>query len=228
MCGEREEVWRGLLRGEDINQRDSTGRGVLSYAAEYGWCDMVSWLVTRGANVNEVDAFTRSTPLTRATVEGHECAVRLLAEHGADVNVVESDGYSALHYAAERGCEGNCIILLEHGAKVDATTKTGRVTPLHLAGSTEVALLLIAAGADVNAKDSENCTPLHYAVFDAGFCDDAEDIGRVLLKAGADPSLRDDSGKTAMDYAVADSQAKFISVLQEFQRVPEVRKEPTP
>ena len=31
-------------------------------------------------------------------------------------------------------------------------------------GETECARLLIAAGANVNAKDYSNCTPLHYAV----------------------------------------------------------------
>jgi len=63
-------------------------------------------------------------------------------------------------------------------------------------GSTELAELLIAHGADVNARNFSGTTPL---VFAAMF--EQEKIATLLLEKGADKTLRDVQGKTAYDYA---------------------------
>jgi ankyrin repeat protein len=57
-------------------------------------------------------------------------------------------------------------LLIEHGAWVDAITKS-KTTPLHFAaytGNIETAELLIEKGASMNAFKSDNKTPLHFVI----------------------------------------------------------------
>ena len=61
-------------------------------------------------------------------------------------------------------------------------------------GKTEVALALIAAGADVNFKNNEGSTPLHTAAF---FC--RTEIVKALLDKGADKNIRNNAGSTALE-----------------------------
>ncbi len=57
--------------------------------------------------------------------------------------------------------------------------------------------VLVAAGADVNARDSGNFTMLHVSAISG----DTNDIN-VLLSSGADVNLQNNSGFTPLDYAI--------------------------
>ncbi len=63
-------------------------------------------------------------------------------------------------------------------------------------GSLPVAERLLAAGADVNARDVELRTPLMFAV-----SNQREEIVRRLVAAGADQTLQDTRGDTALSMA---------------------------
>ncbi len=52
-------------------------------------------------------------------------AVKFCLEQGADINAVDSKGYTALHGAAVRGDNDMITFLISKGAKVDAVTKAG-------------------------------------------------------------------------------------------------------
>ena len=64
---------------------------------------------------------------------------------------------------------------------ISANTRVNNQNLLHLAASKEVAELLIAKGADVNAKDRYGFTPLHFA---AAF--DRIEVAQMLIAQGAD------------------------------------------
>ena len=66
-------------------------------------------------------------------------------------------------------------------------------------GEIEIAEQLIKAGADVNAKNRDNSTPLHEAAFMG-----RDQFARILLKNGADVRARDENGETPLDRAQAD------------------------
>jgi tetratricopeptide (TPR) repeat protein len=86
--------------------------------------------------------------------------VRALAEKGANVNAKDSDGATALIWAAYYGNTDVVRVLIEKGADVNAGNNK-KQTALHLAadkGHTNIARLLVDKGADVNAKDMFNDT----------------------------------------------------------------------
>ncbi len=85
-------------------------------------------------------------------------------------------------------------------AKADVNQKSNRMTPLgHAASNGQRAMiqLLLANGADVNGRDSDDCTALHVAA-DRGFISVAE----TLLEAKADVNARDVQRSTPLIFAV--------------------------
>ncbi|XP_068518572.1 ankyrin repeat domain-containing protein 7-like, partial [Anas acuta] len=91
----------------------------------------------------------------QAAVRKQEGCVALLLEHGADPNVANHSGNTALHLAVHAASVSVAGILLQHNARIDAQNKMG-YTPLALAVSfsrKEMVEFLLEKGANVNARD---------------------------------------------------------------------------
>ncbi|KAG1680966.1 hypothetical protein FOA52_009925 [Chlamydomonas sp. UWO 241] len=78
------------------------GPGQLLAAATKGLEEEVSSLLSRGADVNEMDAWGR-TPLWWAAFQGHTVVAALLMQHGASVNKAPFYGHTLLKVASEGG-----------------------------------------------------------------------------------------------------------------------------
>ena len=72
-------------------------------------------------------------PIADASMRNDAVQVRLLIANGADVNAAHGDGMTGLHWAAENGNPEIVDILLESEADVEAVTRLGAYSPLHLA-----------------------------------------------------------------------------------------------
>jgi ankyrin repeat protein len=86
---------------------------------------------------------------------------------------------------------------IEHGVDVNAPQDDKGSTPLHKAayeGHAGIAAMLIAYGADVNARDNVGYTPLHWAVYE-----EHTDIIKILLAHGADVNAHDNDGRIPLD-----------------------------
>ncbi len=110
----------------------------------------------------------------------------IAAEEGAPP--LASRGETILHLATSHNHADNrprlIKVLLDAGMPVDSRDKTG-LTPLHWAagyGCIDCVVVLLAAGADPQARRNDGATALHRA---------AQETAPLLLKAGADPTARD-------------------------------------
>jgi len=112
-----------------------------------------------------------NTPLTTmfSAAKVGDCATLSQTVHSSNVNTVDSEGSTALHYAAQNGHVEATSLLLRTGASVNgvvASSKKKKPTPLHdacLAGATSTVKVLVNANADLLARDNIFQTPLHKA-----------------------------------------------------------------
>jgi ankyrin repeat protein len=84
-------------------------------------------------------------------------------------------------------------------------------TPLHLAvgcNNKDVVLLLIQAGANVNARDAEQQTPLHIAAMSGNV-----EMVPILLEHGADTTLLSDGGYSALRVACCKNSIEIAKLL---------------
>jgi ankyrin repeat protein len=113
--------------------------------------------------------------------------MRVLIDHGADVNAQNDFGSTALMWSVSD--PSKVRLLLDHGAQVNLTARSGR-TALIIAAftnpSAEVVRLLIAKGAKVGVMDRRQVTPMNAATFG----NDTATV-QLLLDAGADIETAD-------------------------------------
>ncbi|MEP7118263.1 MAG: ankyrin repeat domain-containing protein [Acidobacteriota bacterium] len=97
-----------------------------------------------------------------AAMRSDAAGVRTLLKSGADVSAAQSDGMTALHWAALNGDLKTMDLLLVAGAARDALTRVGAYTPLHLAsqrGHGAAVARLLDAGAAVGPVTSTGVQP---------------------------------------------------------------------
>lgn len=106
------------------------------------------------------------TPLMEAASKNDTDAISTLLDEGADINEVDSEGSSALHWAVYSGYYEAAALLLENGADAN-TVDIYDATPLIsavFAEDVEMVNLLLEYGADANYIDASGYTAYDYAL----------------------------------------------------------------
>jgi ankyrin repeat protein len=150
-------------------------------------------------------------PVALAAKQQDKVAIRTLVKQHADVNAPESDGATALHWAAHWDDVEMADVLLKAGAHVDAKNEY-EVTPLALAtenGSLVMVQRLLKAGANPNATTSTGEAPLMTAVRVGNV-----PVLQAILAAGANVNAQGGGrDQTALMWAVERHDQDVIKML---------------
>jgi ankyrin repeat protein len=157
-----------LRNGAQVNSKDSFNGTGLIRAAERGHWDIAGRLVQAGVSIDHVNNLGW-TALHEAVIlgDGGRSAldtVRVLVAAGADVSVpAERDGQTAYQHATSLGYDAIADLLrragrvdLERGSDADDT----RVLRAASVDDADAAALALRAGADVEARNEREQTPL--------------------------------------------------------------------
>uniref|UniRef100_A0A4X1U3R2 Uncharacterized protein n=1 Tax=Sus scrofa TaxID=9823 RepID=A0A4X1U3R2_PIG len=189
-----------LLRRNGPNDKDKRNRTALHLACAGGRPAVVTLLVKWKCQLNICDSVGETCgmfPLNSQNLppcQQEECT-SILLEHGADPNLVDVKGYTALHYAAFGPNISIAAKLLSYNANIEDD-----LTPLLLAVSEnqqQMVEFLLQKEANIHAVDKMKRTALILAVNFA-----SSSVVRLLLEQGVDISPQDCYGRNAEDYAV--------------------------
>jgi ankyrin repeat protein len=150
------------------------------------------------------------SPLADAAQKLDRPRIKSLLAHHTDVNAPQTDGMTALHWAAHLDDLETTERLLQAGANAKATNRYG-VTPLSLAcvnGNPAIVKLLLDAGADPNITLRGGETALMTAARTG-----RPGPVKTLLVAGADVNAKERRGQTALMWAAADGHAEVVQLL---------------
>ncbi|KAK3318708.1 ankyrin repeat-containing domain protein [Apodospora peruviana] len=183
----------------------------LQVAAYRGHLSTVSMLIKFGGDVNQKGGYF-GTSLQAAAYCGHIDVARALLEAGAFVNAVDASSHCGTALMAACWYEGTkpemIQLLIDSGADVNAPSgiKEDVPYPLQVAAykdyndteGTEIARILLDAGADPNIRGGRYFTALQVAAKEG----DA-DMVSFLLERGADPNITGGQFHTPLQSAYA-------------------------
>ncbi|MBK7463206.1 MAG: ankyrin repeat domain-containing protein [Betaproteobacteria bacterium] len=125
----------------------------------------------------------------------------------------EIAGEAPIHLMAKEGNGVEVARILKADPKMRDVRSPLGSTPLHFAATNadrSAMTVLLAAGADPNARDAEGSTPLHMAAY----ASKGKNV-QQLLEAGADPLLKNNAGRDSAAMArkvKADEAAGVLSL----------------
>ena len=147
---------------------------------------------------------SKTTPLHQASWAGDVDAVRKLVRSGADVNARTRNNNTPINLAALYGKMEIIKVLVKEFGSSPHTKGFNGGTLLHNAcegGHVDVARKLVTEyGADVNARDNSDNTPLNLA---ARFSGKMELISMLIKEFGCSPHTKGQLGRTPLHLACA-------------------------
>lgn len=131
--------------------------------------------------------------------------IKLLLDHGADVNIKDMFGKNALFNACNQASKEIVELLIKRGVDKNHRDKLGRHALFHVR-SPELVRLLVDNGFDPNTCNYNGQTALFQNNIDLN-------ITTELLNSGVDIFLVDNTGKSALEYSFQEGGHKCTRVM---------------
>ena len=225
--GHKEIVELLINKGANVNAKTDDGLTPRDWAIKRNHTDIVDLLRSYGGKTNSIHFQVRdgdlegvqdyldagldinakdqngSTPLHWAALEGHKEIVEFLINKQADVNAKDNTGNTPLDLAIRYERLSIADLLRAEGGN----TAEELITLINAATNGDFASVQeqLDAGVDINARDKNGWTPLHWAAL-GGYTK----IVGILIDNGAQINATDELGDTPLDFANVESAKLLI------------------
>lgn len=199
--------------------RIKDGCAPLFIACMRGHAEMVDYLIKfGGADMEQRGLYEvpddRSvhyvTPLWCAAVSGRLNVIKCLVENGANVNAASDSGSTPVRSACFMTHMDVVRYLVDHGADILKPNYNGGTCLINSVQSALLCKYLLQHGAQVNVRDIQNKTALHYAIQEHR-CETTA----LLLDHGADPHARSRYNDDALRMACIKGATAIFELLRE-------------
>lgn len=203
----------------DIDRLNSQGQAPLMLASLYGNRESIKILLAGGASIDMTDA-EGNMPLHTAVLYRRSENIEELLKGKTDIDAVNKAGYTPLHLAVQRPDNEKAVeLLIQQGAGLNILDPAGRNALLVSVGSYQNGYieLLASKGIDINSRDNEGNTALHYPIKNVLsnklYLPYSKPAVKILMAKGADPHIRNKEGKSPMDLAAESGEIELIDLL---------------
>ncbi|KAH9494606.1 hypothetical protein Btru_019695 [Bulinus truncatus] len=176
--------------------------------------DLIHFYLEHGVDIQAKDSKGESALMLVSKLEGCETILEILLQSGADPNMSNEGGKTALHFAVSENHLKNVETLLNYSADVNKRCHLG-LTCLHLCANKqdiEMVRLLFKHGADVNLDGYLGNTPLLLA---ANIADVNSDFLNYLIDIGSNVNHINKEGFSALMFASDKGSLESIKILCE-------------
>ncbi|XP_065343629.1 serine/threonine-protein phosphatase 6 regulatory ankyrin repeat subunit B-like [Cloeon dipterum] len=199
-----------LSQRADVQLKDHNGWTALHYAILTNNQDLVQKLLDNGADI-ESKTNRKETALHLTAYKNFTGLTQKLIDCGGDVNSKNDHGLTCVIFATVNRNRDLLEVLLKNNANVNAKTRFLGYTALQIAvfeDYPEILEKLVDFGADVNLKNDDGWTPLHFAArYKPELC-------QKLLDHGADVNSIDQDGWTPLHFAARFNPQIFQTLLE--------------
>jgi len=220
--GNYDELRQKLDEGLDVNSRDAVGDTFLHNAAWKGHLEGVELLLSHKSDVNALNGRKR-TPLHQSIFLGHTEIAKLLISNGAEVNPNDASGRTPLDWAVLLDRRDLIDLLLSHGGNETSPSLRKKLTgnpeeeasadekDIHTAaikGDIDSVVEILENGMDINSKDEDGFSVLHYAI-----SEDRLNVAKYLISNGADVNSLNDNQNSPLHLAAYEGNIKSAALL---------------
>lgn len=213
-----------MLAGADINQKNEAGDAILHVIPGHFNMDIIDKAIadSREIGVSPADLNIQNrvgeTPLHVAVRKNRFHSINFFLIHGASPYIPNPQGYTPFHLAIKTHNSKFIKLFLSFGVPVDFRGPQGK-TPLMLAvedfatedQAARTVKLLLRSTPDLEARDNDGRTILHYAIARR-----LHSVLAVLLRHGVATDSTDTKGRTALSYALEKDDEAGAQILLDF------------
>lgn len=218
ISGGHVEAMKLILSRSNLRSKDPGFLTAMFMAIEMGHIQMAQIFLDKlekGATLNKLNKDEAFKPITLAAKSGNPEMIELMIKYKAKIKEKDSNGWTALHYAAHHGHARIVERLADHEISTTAST-TKKETSLHLAVKASSfpvvdALLRGKGSSRITAKDIHGQEPLHHAVRVADL-----DVLNLFFSHKAPLSNDNAFGWKPLHIAVAYGNASVVTQLVNF------------